>query len=147
MTPYYVGIDARITADLFESRTPIYQAFAIADLECIHRLREARWVESLRATPQVGVCSTGLTGVCAVLAMAANALPDQLLTSAGLVAGAVVAAAVAGASFSARHRPFELRALYRGQVVCLYRTTDRLVFNQVTRALLRVLDDRRQSVH
>jgi hypothetical protein len=40
----------------------------------------------------------------------------------------------------ARRRMQELRALYRGNVVCLFRTSDRLVFGQVCRALLRVLE-------
>jgi Family of unknown function (DUF6232) len=145
MHPYYIGSDAQITTDLFESRTPIYQSFVIADLAHIHRLRDARWVESLRDSPQVGVCSTGLAGVCGILAAAANLVTDQILPSVGLVGAAVVGAAVAGAYWSARRRPLELRAVYRGQVVCLYRTNDRIVFNQVTRALLRVLEDHRSQ--
>jgi len=48
--------------------------------------------------------------------------------------------------FSVRRPPLELRALYRGQVVSLYWTRDRLQFGQVTRALLRALDERRADL-
>ena len=30
--------------------------------------------------------------------------------------------------------------MYRGQLVCLFRTTDRIMYGQVSRALMRALD-------
>jgi hypothetical protein len=39
-----------------------------------------------------------------------------------------------------RGRPLEIRAVYRGQLICLFHTRDRRVFGQVERALLRALE-------
>jgi hypothetical protein len=39
-----------------------------------------------------------------------------------------------------RGRPLEIRAVYRGQLICLFHTRDRQVFGQVQRALLRALE-------
>jgi hypothetical protein len=47
---------------------------------------------------------------------------------------------VRGSSWRTRTRPQELRAIHKGQLVCLYRTTNRRTFGQVSRALLRALE-------
>jgi hypothetical protein len=59
------------------------------------------------------------------------------------VVGAVVLAlglTVATASARARRVPLEIRAFYRGRLVLLFSTTDRLVLGQVKRAILRAMD-------
>ena len=142
MTVYYIGSDARITSEIFESRRPIHQAFQIAELTLVHTLRARGLFGSLSVHPVIGVCSTGLTGICGALA-AADVFTDQMLPTLGVTGGAVLAAVVAGAWWSQRRRPLELRAIYRGQLVCIFQTNDRLVLGQVTRALLRVFEERR----
>jgi hypothetical protein len=39
-----------------------------------------------------------------------------------------------------RRRIYELRAVHRGREIVLYRTADRIVYGQVTRALVRALE-------
>jgi len=40
MSVYYLGRDARITHEVFESRCPQYQCFLIRDLEYVHTVQE-----------------------------------------------------------------------------------------------------------
>jgi hypothetical protein len=135
---YYAGTDARITTHMFESYQPIRQSFAIAELEKVHTTRDRGWPDTVRGP--VRVSSTALAGLLSTAAVVDHELAAHVLPSVLLVGGALISAGVAGASWSVRRRPHELRALYRGQLVCMYRTNDRLQFGQVTRALLRALD-------
>jgi hypothetical protein len=130
---YYLGVDARITRDVVESRRPAPQRFLIADLYDIHT------IGPIRARAEVGPC---LTGVSTVLAAADRLVINHPAVSLVLTGAAIVAAAVAGAGWATRRRPFELRAIYHGQVVCVFETTDRLVIGQITRALGRAIEDR-----
>jgi hypothetical protein len=143
---YYSTKDVRITLDSFESRVPIPQTFALAQLSCFHTPRDERWIESLQASGPVGACATGLTGLASAFGVAGDALDLFSSSHAPVIAvvaiGGAVASAFAGASWSVRRRPLELRAIYRGHLVCLYRTTDRQVYNQLTRALRRALEAR-----
>jgi Family of unknown function (DUF6232) len=41
-------------------------------------------------------------------------------------------------------RTYEFRAMYQGYTVCLFRTTDRTVFGQVRRALVRAFEHERE---
>jgi hypothetical protein len=139
MTLYYRGITVRITHEVFESWSPIEQAFWIEELERIHVAgRESIW--EVVAQPDVGVCSTSLAGACVVLASVGWPLLDQPVVSFGAAVVGAVLSALAGVCWSARRRPLELRAVYRGKLVCLFRTTDRRVFGQVSRALVRVME-------
>jgi hypothetical protein len=135
---YYAGTDARITTHVFESYQPVHQSFAIVELEKVHTPRDRRWPDTMRGPVRFG--STAMAGLLSTAAIVDHELATHVLPSALLVGGALISAGVASASWSVRRRPHELRALYRGQLVCMYRTHDRLRFGQVTRALLRALD-------
>jgi len=65
---------------------------------------------------------------------------DQPGVTVGGLVGLAVALSAVVLSRRARRRPLEVRAVYRGRLVCLYCTTDRQALGQVTRALLRVLE-------
>jgi len=139
MTQFYRGPDVVITQDLFVSKQPTYQRFAMGDLRSVRVVR-ASTLETVGASTPVWVCSgsLGSVGAFALLtgdtAISVPSVPTIVLimaTAVGLVTAAVR---------SLRSRPFELWALYRGEFVCLYRSTDRLRFGQVTRATRRVLE-------
>ena len=139
MSVYYLGRDARITHEVFESCCPQRQSFVIRELEYVHTVREDA-LFTLAASPPVRVCSAGASGAAALVAVAGWPVFDQPgVTVGGLVALAVAWSAVV-LSRRARRRPLEVRAVYRGRLVCLYSTTDRQTLGQVTRALLRVLE-------
>jgi hypothetical protein len=139
MSVYYLGRTARITESRIESKCPEYQCFLLDELTCIHTVRQVAIVAMAASTP-VQVCSVGASGIAVLVALAGWPLLDQPLVT---VIGAVVLAlalTVATASARARRVPLEIRAVYRGRLVCLFRTTDRLVLAQVRRAILRAID-------
>ena len=139
MSVYYVGRTARVTDSWIESACPAYQSFPIKELTYIHTVRQLAIVTMAASTP-VQVCSVGVSGIAILVALTGWPLLDlPVLTE---VAAAVLALAVALALVSARARrvPLEIRAVHRGRLVCLFRTTDRLVLGQVRRALLRAID-------
>jgi|tagenome__1003787_1003787.scaffolds.fasta_scaffold20915231_2 hypothetical protein len=137
MRIYYRGPDAVVTSELFVRHGPAPGRFAIRDLR------------------DVGIAPGEPEGVrpgFVIFPAAAAALVAAVLVS---VAGGVVIAAVivisatgAGAAFAAvrqrRPRRWELRATCRGRHVTLYASTDARVFNQVSRALLRAIENDRE---
>ena len=139
MVLYYRGPEARITHEVFELIQPTRQLFVIRELEYVHKVREAV-VDQVTGSTPVRVCSTGMAG----LSVAFGALDWPNLDHPSLALGAFVACGastlVSVASWRIRSRPLELRAVHRGRLVCLYRTTNRRTFGQVSRALLRVLE-------
>jgi Family of unknown function (DUF6232) len=139
MVLFYRGPEARITHEVFESKRPTHHLYAIRELEYVHTIRRDV-VEQITGSTPVRVCSTGMAGLSVVVAMTCWPVLDHpSLTLAALVlCGASFS--LSAASWSIRTRPLELRAVYRGRLVCLYQTTDRRTFAQVTRALLRVLE-------
>jgi hypothetical protein len=139
MTLFYRGPQARITHEVFESRCPSHQSYLIYELEYVHTVQEQP-VRVLVASVPFRVCSTGMAGLSVALATTGWPILDR--PSLTLVALAVLAtsSAVSTVAWTARRRPFELRAVHRGQLVCIFQTTDRRTFGQVTRALLRVLE-------
>ena len=139
MSVYYVGRNARVTETCIESKCPAYQAFPIRELEHIHTVRQVRIIAMAASLP-VLVCSIGASGLAILVALAGWPLLDRPMVT---VIGAVVLAlglTVATASARARRVPLEIRAFYRGRLVLLFSTTDRLVLGQVTRAILRAMD-------
>jgi hypothetical protein len=139
MCVYYLGRTARVTDSRIESACPAYQSFPIRDLTYVHSVRQVAIVAMAASTP-VQVCSVGGSGLGILVALAGWPLLDRPMVT---VAGAVVLAlmlALAIVSARARRVPLEIRAIYRGRLVCLFRTTDQLVLGQVRRALLRAMD-------
>jgi hypothetical protein len=144
VTLYYNGDDVRITHEVFQTRSPFSQSFPIEELRYVHTVKFDR-IEALVARPQVGVCSTGLTGAVAIFTIVEHATFGHPLVTIAAVGALAAAAAVAGACWSAQRRPLELRAMHRGRLVCLLSTTDRRMFGEVTRALVRVLEWREDT--
>src|SRR5215831_13619485 len=139
MSVYYMGRTARITESRIESKCPEYQSFPLNELSCIHTVRQLAIVAMTASVP-VQVCSVGASGIAILVALTGWPLLDRPMLT---VVGAIVlglAVAVASASARARRVPLEIRAVYRGRLVCLFRTTDRLVLSQVRRALLKAMD-------
>ena len=95
----------------------------------MHTVKEDAILAAAASTP-VRVCSAGASGVSVLVAAIGWPVFGQpSVTAVGLVAfGAGVAAA--SAARQARRRPLEVRAVYRGALVCLFSTTDRRTLGQ-----------------
>ena len=136
MTLYYEGRSARITHEVFEALRPCRRTFAVRELAYIHTVRDSIADIAADTTP-LRVCTTGMAGLSAALAGADWPIPTTPSVTV-IVVGVGVSSFAGVATWSWRRRPWELRAVYRGELVCLFRTADRLVLGQVCRALLRV---------
>jgi len=136
MRTYYRGPDAVVTSDVFVGRDAPAEPFAIRELRnvCITN-REPSDLRPTAAHVLIGM-----------LIIAVAAWP--LWKASPLYAGGLIALGVPGVVAGAmcwRHRPqhWELRATYRGSDVKLYSSPDERVFNQVSRALRRAIEDAR----
>jgi hypothetical protein len=139
VTLFYEGPCARITHEAFEVRYPYPQSFAIPDLRYVHMVRaRSEHVGALASAP-IKICSTAMCGVSAfTLAGTWPSYQYPVMSGAAFV---VLVASTVVATLAWRVRAaYELRALHHGQLVCLVRTTDRHAFNQISRALFRVIE-------
>src|SRR5262245_3016835 len=134
---YYVGRTARVTDTCIESACPRYQCFSMRDLRYVHTVRQLAIVSMAASTP-VQVCSVGASALAVLVAIAGWPL-DRPMVSVISVVVLALAATLATASAQARRVPLEIRAVYRGRLVCVFSTTDPLVLGQVCRALLRAM--------
>jgi hypothetical protein len=128
MRVYDRGPDAMITAVQFVWLGETPRAFAIADLRAAHLSRrtvKGTWMPA---------------AALAVLVLA----PGYLLVDSWIARAALAGAAIGLVLFSVlwnrAGRRWELRAVAGGHAVTIYSTVDETTFNQVTRALLRVLE-------
>jgi hypothetical protein len=132
---YYRGTDAVVTDALLVWRTTPTKSFVIRDLRNVGLVRAD--VDHVRPY------TTHVVAATAVLAAATWTLSH---TPAAYFLGFLAVALPAGFSVAAwrsRPRRWELRANYRGAEVVLYASSDVRVFNQVTRALRRAVEDAR----
>lgn len=131
MRTYYRGPDAVVTEETFCWQTRPVRTFVLVDLRDVGRVRhEASRVGRIVA----GLLLAVVGGVWVKLA-----LPGHWYAGVGAL---VAALAVVGWRPRSRWR---LKAAYRGlDEVTLYSSTDPRVFNQVTRALLRAMEDARE---
>ena len=129
---YYRGPDAVVTSEVFIWRTTPPKIFVIRELKRVGIVR--RDIDRRSRIPKNGAGAV-------VLAVAIWPIVDTpvLITTVAL-AVAVPAVAVI-AYWHNRPRLWELHALYRGAEVMLYAATDARVFNQVSRALRRAMED------
>ncbi|MGX6604310.1 DUF6232 family protein [Micromonosporaceae bacterium Da 78-11] len=136
MRIYYRGPDAVVTSDLFVRRTPSTETYVISDLRevCIARHAGHGRAKALFAIT-VGLLiltiatTTGLWFVsllcgCAALTTLVYALVRQQQPA-----------------------HWELQALYHGEFVQLYSSSEDRVFNQVARALRRSIEAQRTVRH
>jgi hypothetical protein len=137
MRTYYRGPDAVVTSTVFARRagaTP----YAIRDL------RNVRITRTEQHQVSAAHVAAGL------LAMAAAAWPlwkASPLYALALVALGMPTLAAAVVMWRLRPQTWALWATYRGVDVALYSSTDERVFNQVTRALRRAIEDAHPPAH
>jgi Family of unknown function (DUF6232) len=144
MSILYRGPLVRVSDQAFEVLGPPLRAYPIGDLRGVHVVEEP--LTKLMTSVPIRTCSVALTAPAALLAAVGWPLFDQpAITALGiaLLAGLVT---VAAACWLVRPWPYELRAYYRGQLVTLLQTRDRLAFGQVTRALTRAFEHLDDSV-
>lgn len=131
MRIYYQGPEAVVTSDFFIRRGSAQGTFAIRDLRDVCIAPEE-------------VAGLGAVGYPAAAALAAAVVLYELISPwlalAVLGVGAVTAGCLA-VQLRRRPRRQELRAQYRGTTVSLYASTDARVFNQVSRALRRAIEN------
>jgi hypothetical protein len=134
MRTYYRGPDVLVTSDVFASNGAPRTRYVIRDLRnvCITRTE----AEDFR--PSAAQVAGGL------LIIAVATLPlwrVSPLLALALVAVGLPATVIGAAFWRLRPQRWELRATYRGRDVKLYTSTDERVFNQVSRALRRAIED------
>jgi hypothetical protein len=131
---YYRGPDALVSDDRFVWHpTTAPQVFAIPDL---------RNVGLVQAPSRVRPYAPAF----AVVALAAAAAGWLLLPDPTIYVLAFLGLAVPGVAMMWREPGrWELHAQYRGTAVVLYSSPDPRVFNQVSRALRRAMEDRRRT--
>jgi len=129
---YYRGPDAAVTDELFIWQAGATKAFVVAELRQVARVRQ----------------DDGRLGrvIAAVLLAVAGAGWVQLDLPAKWYAGiGALVAALALAGWPSHTRSWALRAAYRGDAeVTVYSSADPRVFNQVSRALQRAIEDARR---
>jgi uncharacterized membrane protein len=130
---YYRGPDAVVTDRLFVWRTTPTRGYVVRDLRNVGLVRREISGISHSLLPVTG-------GALVVLVTAWALLEPPVATVTSLVA-AVALVIVSTAGRRMRPRRWELRATYRGREVVVYASSDVRVFNQVTRALRRSVED------
>jgi Family of unknown function (DUF6232) len=136
---YYRGHDAVVTDELFVWRTTPTKGFVVRDLHNVGRV--CSQVDRLRPYT-AHVTGAALVLVAATLTLL-EAPPAYALGV--LVVGVPGVFTAAAATRRMRVRRWELHATYRGHAVVLYASHDERVFNQVTRALRRSVEDARPA--
>ncbi|MFI7539733.1 DUF6232 family protein [Actinoplanes sp. NPDC049599] len=131
MRTYYRGPDAVVTSTVFAGRATA-RPYAIRDLR---NVRIAR-------TEQSQPSATHVTAALLMIAVAAWPLAKASpLYALALVALGMPALAAGVVMWRLRPQTWELRATYRGSETVLFSSTDERVFNQVSRALRRAIED------
>jgi hypothetical protein len=130
---YYRSVDVLITDEVFAVREPVPMRFRLERLRGTHIVADDALPTHLLAV--MGVALTFLLGGFAVSRL--HSFLDQVTVA---VLGVVVLVAI-GVRWRGRSRGRELRAIYGGDEVRLFRSTDPMVFGQVRRGLIRALED------
>jgi hypothetical protein len=130
---YYRSVDVLITDKVFAVREPVPMRFRLERLRGTYIVADDAWATHLLAV--LGIASTFLLSAFAVSRL--HSFLDQATVS---VLGVVVAVTI-GVRWRGRSRAKELRAIYGGDEVRLFRSSDPTVFGQVQRGLIRALED------
>jgi len=147
MTVFYRGPCAYVTHEVFEVHCPYYRQYLIRDIRDPYLAR--RPIDPGQPDRlQLKARSAGAAGAAAVAAvfgwpvLKAASVPP--MATAGLVLTLIVvgvsAMAIAACLRVRPARMYELWAVYRGRMTCLFETTDERVFGQVRRALVRAIE-------
>ena len=135
MRTYYGGPDAVVTSELFVWRTRPTRVFAIRELRGVGITHGA--ID--RRNPHTTQAAAGSLA----LAVAVWPIVDTPALIALSVLAITVPVVAVAAHWRGRRQCWELHATYRGSAVILYASTSDRVFNQVTRALRRAMEDLR----
>jgi hypothetical protein len=127
-----------VTDRAFEVQFPP-QVFEIRDLRHVVAVRREAAAGDVCPTAR-RICMAGLTIIAAATAKIDWSRADDAAIAGLAVAGVIVSTMLICAIDGQRKRVRELWAVYQGRPVCLFRTTDPLVFGQVRRALLRAIE-------
>jgi hypothetical protein len=140
---FYRGPNALVTHEVIVSHGATYQQFALRELSDFHTRRRSL-AELVGASQPVRIFSAGLAGTAVVVAVTSGVIINwpQMLAAASVVAVLAVVIALVGREFRTRHQ--QLWAFYRGEFVCVFSTPDARIFRQVTRAMARALEWRRE---
>jgi hypothetical protein len=138
MRVYYRGPDALVTDERFVWRTAAPRIFAVRELRRVVLVRENV------PDPRSGAALVAAIGMGA--AAAAGWVVAGRTVGTGLGALAMITLVVAVTTRQLRTvRMWQIRATYRGAVTVIYQSPDARVFNQVTRALRRSIEDARPT--
>lgn len=130
-TRLYSGPEVVITHEVFAVRGPVPQRFRIRDLRRVHVVRGELALER--------VVTAHLSAGAFVAALVMAPILDSPFALVVMVVTAITAMGANVLCAHLRPRVYEIRALYRGFDVCLYRSADAQRFGQVRRALARAL--------
>ncbi|WP_305787690.1 DUF6232 family protein [Symbioplanes lichenis] len=134
MRIYYRGPDAMVTSEHFIYRTDTSsRTFLIRDLRTV-TITESRTT----GTYPVAFLLVSTAVVSAAAWPLWGSAPLHAVAAVGLTGFSVSAAVLLGRT---RPRSWLLRATYRGQPTDLYESADPRVFNQVSRALRRAMEE------
>jgi hypothetical protein len=133
-TIYYRGPDALITAESFVWRTAEPRIFAIRELRHVGLVQENL---ADRRSGTAGIAGFGMAVGAPAVWVVAGPVPGAAL---GLAAIITLIVAVTARQLRTV-RVWQIRATYRGVGTVLYQSPDERVFNQVTRALRRAIED------
>lgn len=132
MTVYYRGPDVLITHEVFQVLSPQPQAFPIRELRGVCVVEDSRW----RWVAVPAWLGAALVAVLAVALPLSRVSPSVFVIVLVLAAASVVSAACLRDAPGLR----ELRAVYMGHQVILYRSGNVQKFGQVKRALQRSIE-------
>lgn len=135
MRIYYRGPDATVTSEHFIHRTPTAsKTFLVRDLRNV----------GITSVDDAGLpIALPLGAVAAALVAAWPLWKVSPLYAIGVLGLAGFGMAAAALVRRGRPKTWLLQAMYRGQSVDLYGSVDARVFNQVSRALRRAIEDAR----
>lgn len=129
---FYEGHTVVITQDVVEVWWPTHQRFRVEEVRGAYVTRGASAPAPVRTVGTVAL----LFGACAA------ALPFVTPVPVWAVVGlaVVVLAGIGGIGLRPAPPSWELRANHGGIDICIYQSTDTLVFGQVKRALVRAME-------
>jgi Family of unknown function (DUF6232) len=136
---YYRGPCALITHDVYEVRAPVRETFPIRDL------RSIQIIQPDKPPSTTGVALFRILNVLLALsAVVVSALAWRQIDSSEVVVIALLvttaSSVISAGCWRVPVQPFELVATFRGREICLLRTTDQRELGQVSRALIRAIE-------
>ncbi|HEX6682601.1 MAG TPA: DUF6232 family protein [Candidatus Limnocylindrales bacterium] len=136
MTVFYRGRCAYITHEVFQVRDPESAAYLIRELSQVHMVQ----AEPTCGTLLPRAASIGAGAVAFIAAAARGELPAAAVWPLLSLAVITLSATMLAGCWRSERQLYELRAICRGRVVCLFRTPDKQLLGQIGRALQRAVE-------